>query len=519
MSSLEAQTRAIGGSALVAAALDGADGGADDWYPPRLIGRDTWDAAARSVAADFAGCDWLGPLQPALDARGAAKQRLADCAAGAGIVVTSGQQPGLFGGPLYVLHKALTSLALADRLQALTGLPTAPVFWAATDDTDLAEANHVGVVLRGELRELRSDPTVAAGRSMALTPLGGLAEQIEQLAEASGSAADAAPLEYARRCYDGSVGATVGSAYVCLLRDLLEPLGIAVLDAAHLSVKQAAAPILDRALEASEAVRDALRQRGVEMKAAGHRAQVADVPALSLVFATGADGLRQRVPVRETGAARSLDATALGPNVLLRPIVERAILPTVAYVGGPGEVAYFAQVSAVADALSAARPRVVPRWSGTLIEPHVAEILHDLGATVDDFRDPHAIEGRIARGELAPAIRQSLASIMACLDTEAARLTRESATTPQLARSVESMRHGVDHRVRRLERRYAAAVKQAGSRRLHAAAAARASLFPAGEPQERVLSFVPLMARYGRETTDVVFRAATAHVQELVHDG
>lgn len=514
--SLEAVSRPLGGSALARDALAGA---LNDWYAPVPAGPAGWGSAADAVGREFSGVDWLAALEPALDASGAARERLRECAAAGGVVVTTGQQPGLFGGPLYVLHKALTALALADELRAQTGIATAPIFWAATDDTDFVEANHVGVVLHGGLRTLGGAQSTTPGLSMATTPIGDIAGDMERLAEACGSAADASPLAAVRRAY--VPGATVGGAYVQLLRDLLQPLGVAVLDAAHAAVRRAAFPVVRRALENAESVRDALQQRTLELRGLKHRPQVADVSGLSLVFATASDGSRQRVPVRDaiataTVAELDIERSRLGPNVLLRPIVERSILPTVAYVGGPGEVAYFAQVSAVARALGAALPRIVPRWSGTLIEPHVREILDRLGASVGDFRDPHAIEGRIARAEIAPVVRSALGQISSVLASESDLLKADPASSEALQRSVESMRRGAEHRLARLERRYAAAVKQSGTQRLRDVAVARASLFPDGEPQERVLSFVPFLSKYGGATVDVVLTGARLHVSHLI---
>lgn len=516
---IEVQTRPIGGSALTRDALAGALG---EWYAAPLASGAAMTDAAREVMDDFVGRDWLGALEPALRSTGAAEQRLRECAAAGGIVITAGQQPGLFGGPLYVMHKALTALALADEVQERTGIRTAPVFWAATDDTDYAEANHVATVLRGELQILGGHPSATPGLAMAATPIGAVEGDIERLAEACGSAADAAPIAAVARSY--SPGATVGGAYVHLLRELLEPLGIAVLDAAHPAVREAAMPMMNRALGRAESVRDALQQRSIDLRARKHRPQVADVPALSLVFNTGPDGLRQRVPVRDAAAGgndvgKDVGSGGRGPNVLLRPIVERSILPTLAYVGGPGEVAYFAQVSAVAEALGVALPRIVPRWSGTLIEPHVREILTRLDASVSDFRDPHAIEGRIARAEIAPGVRHALDEIVGVLARESETLKGEDATSQPLQRSVESMRRGVEHRMARLERRYAAAIKHSGTQRLHDVAAARASLFPNGQPQERVLSFIPFLSRYGAATTDVILASARAHVSKLLAGG
>lgn len=499
----------VTGGELAQRALTGA---LDAWYarPPDTV--DGWRERAHQVAAEFAARDWRAQLAPAFDARGAAAERLAR----ADVVVTTGQQPGLFGGPLYTLHKALTALALADALERETGVRVAPVFWAATDDSDLAEANHVGVVAGGayvELRDTRAD--VAEGTSMSATPLGDVAAAREILERACGSAANADVVEALRRAY--ATGATVGSAYLTFLRVVLEPLGISVLDASHAAVRRAAAPVLRSALESAAAVGDAVQARTAAIHATGLSPQVAPVADLSLVFVTGEDGVRRRVALADAArVAREAEPETLSPNVLLRPIIERQILPTLAYVGGPGEIAYFAQSTAAADALHVAVPLVVPRWSGIVIEPEVARAMERLQLGMDDLRDPHAAERLVARRGLSPDVRDVLTRIRETLRHEADALDALVHDDEALRRSVGSMRATAEFRVERLERRLAAAQKQRGSPELHDVRLAQASLYPGGAPQERVLSFVPLLARYGAEYVDGVTAAASTLAMEIV---
>jgi uncharacterized protein YllA (UPF0747 family) len=174
-------------------------------------------------------------------------------------------------------------------------------------------------------------------------------------------------------------------------------MGIAVLDAAHGAVTRAAHPLLVRALHERERIARALSARAAAISAAGHVPQVTDLDGLTLVFQR--QGLRREriARARAAVAAATAEAGSLSPNVLLRPIVERALLPTVGYVAGPGEIAYFAQVSAVSDALDIDAPLALPRWSATLVEPHIADIMARYGLQTADFADPHAIETRLAR--------------------------------------------------------------------------------------------------------------------------
>ncbi|MEO7042901.1 MAG: bacillithiol biosynthesis BshC [Gemmatimonadaceae bacterium] len=509
---IRAISRDVGGSALARSALDG---GLADWYASRPTGVGDWSAVADATSAEFAGRAWLDDLLPALQPSGPAAERLR-AAAGTGVVVTGGQQPGLFGGPLYVLNKAITMLEVADALQVAISRPVAPIFWAATDDADFVEASHVGVVRRGKLDALTMVQPDVAGRSMANTPLGDVSEQMSRLEEACGSASAAGALEAVRNAY--TAGSSVGSAYVTLLRSLLEPLGIAVLDASHPAVRAAGHKTVRLALDRADAVTKALTTRSKEIAAAGFHTQVADVPNLSLVFETLDDGTRRRVPLITAASVSKISPRErLGPNVLLRPVMERQILPTVCYIGGPGEVAYFAQVSAVAHALDLAVPRIVPRWSGTLIESQIETILDRLAAEIADFADPHAMETRIAREGVSSGIRDSIAEFKSALDDVTAKLRGDAQTSEALARSIGTMRAGVEHRLARLERRYSASIKQAGTEQLRDVALVRATLYPAGDPQERVLSYVPFLARYGGSAIDAIRVEARRHVAGVIH--
>ena len=134
MSAPRVITEPLGGGPLARAVQDGQVPA--EWFGRRPGGAAAWKAHAEAVRAEFAGSRWLAGLRPAFDPSGPAKERLERVAAEHGVVVTTGQQPGLFGGPAYTILKAVSALALADRIERETGIPTAPVFWAATDDAD-----------------------------------------------------------------------------------------------------------------------------------------------------------------------------------------------------------------------------------------------------------------------------------------------------------------------------------------------------------------------------------------------
>lgn len=513
MSAPRIVTETIGGSALSRAAQDGY--APTEWYPTRPSGAAAWKAHAEQVRGEFEGSRWLAGLRPALQPSGAAADRLERVAAANGIVVTTGQQPGLFGGPLYTLLKALSALALADRIERETGIPAAPVFWAATDDGDFAEASWTAVALEGEVKRLTIPRRGNEGVVMAEMPIGDTTEEFEQLVVAAGSAPHGAYLDALKSAYRPDT--TIGTAYVQFLRTMLEPHGIAVLDAWHPATRAAARPTLVEALRRASSIDEALALRMVAIERAGFRAQVARVPRLSLVFRSVA-GVKERIPIAQANEVAHRADSILSANVLLRPIVERRILPTVAYVAGPAEIGYFSQVSAVADAMGVAAPLAVPRWSATIVEPGIDRRLGRLGMVLDDIRPPHEAEKRVGDRAMPAAVRDALDGIRTDLGERLGALERESVALGHLvpARVIEGARHQMLHRVDRLERRLRAASRARAIEASQDLAAIRASLLPDHQRQERRLNPVPLLARHGDLLLAQLKAGAAMHAGTLV---
>jgi uncharacterized protein YllA (UPF0747 family) len=398
---------------------------------------------------------------------------------------------------------------LADAIERATGIATAAIFWAATDDADFLEASYTVVARTGGADRLAQRDVPEAGTPMALAPLGDVRAQLALLATACGSGADPRPLEAVSRAY-GEPRRTVGDAYVELLRSILAPLGVPVLDASHPAVLEVSRPLLLDTLHDASAIERALLERTAELRAAGFEPQVEDMPGLALVFAR--DGDRKR---RLATNERVSDGAVLTPNVLLRPIVEHAILPTVAYWAGPGELAYFAQVTAAATAMGRPVPLAVPRWSCTLLEPHVETVLHRLGLQPDDLRLPHAAERRLARESMDSRTAAGIAALRADVAALGERLGPEPRELG-LDRVVQGAIGSLQHRVDRLERRLLAGVARRESARMRDLGTARGALYPFGGRQERTLNIVPTLARHGLELLGEIHRAAAGHAEMIV---
>ena len=506
---IEVVTTPISGTALTRAAIEGVE---SPWFAPRPKDAGGWRDRGEDVRTKLLTRDWTAELAPALKATGRAAANLARVQS-SGFAVTTGQQPGLFGGPLYTWWKALSAVALAARLESLTGAPVVPLFWAATDDSDFAEASYTIVPSADGAERIDMSIDAGSGTPLARVPVGDLEKQLARLEQSAGSAASGDILKAVREAYNPA--ATVGGAYVDLLRRLLEPLGVPVLDASHPIVRATAHPLLARALENAEGIEEALSARSKDLKTAGHSAQVKLVKGRTLVFGE-TNGRRDRIRLRDAKSALAdMAPGSLGPNVLLRPVVEASIIPTLAYVGGPAEIAYFAQSSAVAESLGAATPLVVPRWSGFVIEPRIQKILERNGLTVDDFRDAHMVESRIARNSLPAPFRDGMTELRDAIDKITGTLARSEGADLVAPSVLDGLKRGMNHRVDRLERRMAASVKRKGNDALHDARIARGFLFPFGTAQERALNLIPLLARNGSELFDSVLDEARKHAERI----
>ncbi len=459
------------------------------------------------------GIGWATTLREAMRPSGPAAARLARVSGGQGVVVTTGQQPGLFGGPMYTIVKALSALALANRIEAVLGVPTAPVFWAATDDADFAEGATTWLPSAGALQDARLGSPPPDGTMMSHAFLGNVEDAKTILKRASGGAAWPEFIRAATTAYHE--GTTVGTAYVELMREMLSPLGIVVLNAAHPSVRHQSAPVLRRALAEASVIDEALVRRSDELRSAGYTPQVELLPDKSLVFVVR-NGVKERATI--SGAQTVLPRVSddlLSPNVLMRPVVERALLPTVAYMAGPGELAYFAQVGAVAAALNVAMPLALPRTSLRIVTPDVRATLTRHGQSADAMRDTRALIRTLSSDATPDASVDAIAALRAQI-----RRTAEAIRASDAAIAPEALDGAVaqlSHSSERLERRVLAASKRRITEQLRKLEQAQSLLWPHGAPQERVVNPLPWLARYGSPLLDAMLQACDEDALSLVH--
>jgi len=422
-------------------------------------------------------------------------------AAGEVFVVTTGQQPGLLTGPLYTVYKALSAMALARRLARERRAPVVPVFWVAGDDHDFAEANHTCFLDKnGELAQLvlRERPAEAALLSLAREPCGPeIAVVLRQLEEGTAETEfKPGVLEWLRRCYRPE--ATLADAFAQALDALLGARGLVVLRVHDPRAKRVAAPWVLKGLdvtlpdgytpvlvEASQG-RDRLQKDGdgFVTRRSGERFSRADLTRLA-----------RDAPER------------LSPNVLLRPAVEAALLPTLAYAGGPAELKYLPDAAPLYETLGVTRQAPVPRWSGVLVEGRVEKLMERHGLNLAAFDGkPGELEARLVRDELPAETVAALGALRRGIEEQYAAL-RESAVRidPTLERTVESARNAALSGTQTIEKKLVASLKRLeGETLIRQIARARAAVYPQGQPQERVLTLPSFSIRYGPALVDAL---------------
>jgi len=440
----------------------------------------------------------------------AAHANIARLRAGAGAVVT-GQQVALFGGPLFTLLKAATAIRKAQDATA-AGSPHVPIFWLATEDHDLAEANHVALPSRHELHTLTLDAPHHAGEPVGSVKLGSnIRAQLDQAANLLGFGPLLDDLE---RFYTDE--ATFGEAFARLLTSVFAEQGLIVIDASARAFHALGADVLRQAITRSGELNQALLARDRELAAAGYHSQVLVAPQSSLLFLLDAEShIRQalkrtadgewqagKTHYTEAEPLATLDAEPerLSPNALLRPVFQDCLLPTSAYVGGPAEIAYFAQTQVLYDALLGRTTPILPRLSATLIEPAIAKVMAAHELTLQDVLSysPDQLAQRLGARSMPVEGKRALAAAGNSLETELEALTAwMRSLDADLGRSAEVAASKMRYQMNRLRRLGANhQLQREQSLRRHVDAL-YLNLFPDQHPQERIMGAAWFLSRYG----------------------
>ena len=433
------------------------------------------------------------------------------------VAVVTGQQAGLFGGPLYTLLKAISAIRLARRVEQTHGVPAVAVFWVDAEDHDLDEIRSCGVLDADQrLEHVSLSIAAATGTPAAAVRLGdevnavvdALAVTLPQTDFTADLIADL------RGAY--ATGRGLVDAFAVWLEQLLGDLGLVVFDPSDPAAKSLVAELFEREITSAGTTTSLAQAAGEKLRQAGFHVQVElhpDAVALFLLDDTRRAirkaGDRLRIGDELVDPTALLDrlrerAACLGPNVLLRPIVQDRLFPTVCYVAGPNELAYLAQLKRVYEHFDVPMPLIAPRISATLVDAAVLKFLrrHDIAVETLHPQDESELN-RLLGAQLPETVDQAMrAAADAIRDRMQSVRTAVADVDPTLSGAADSTLGRMEHDLRNLQNKVVKAAKRRDQTLRRQFARVQTQIFPQGSPQERAVGMVYFLNRYGPALID-----------------
>lgn len=466
----------------------------------------------------------------------AAAEKLRRILGGEGMLVTTGQQPLLFLGPLFVVYKLLGASALAEALEKRFRFPVLPLFWVAADDHDWEEVGRVRVLdLENTLRTLRIRPPVdREGRAVGPSLLPETIE--ERREELLGLLPDSEFVDGCRRILRDSYrpGRSFSEGFIRALAGVLGEREWAWLDSGAPRVGRAASALYRRVVEEADAVEEALLGGARRVREAGYTPQVTSEPGGLPLFVDGPDGRsrllragkdeyrigREGETMRGDEVGRILrdEPDLFSPNVSLRPVLESWLLPVGATLLGPGELAYWSQLGELFRWASVPTPVVRTRPSWVVVEEKIGKVLAKIDAGPEEFAGgAEAVVRRHTAEERPPGVADAIRAVRRALGRSFDRLDEAvGEELPGIRSAAGAARHEASEAVGRFEKTVDDRVRERHEVVGAQIRKAAAHLYPGGDPQERVVSPFYYLARYGSSFVDRVEEATRERAPGLL---
>ena len=443
------------------------------------------------------------------------------------IAVVSGQQAGLFTGPLYTIYKALSAVKLAGCLRQ-RNTKAVPVFWMAAEDHDFAEVAFAEFIGRDcQLKQVVVDQNVhqeahPVGHVVLDESITSVIDELFELLPASEFAADMKSL--VQQAWQP--GRSYTHAFATMMTALLGRYGLVFLNPLDRELKKLAAPLYSAAAERAAEIGAALEQRSRDLEAAGYHAQVLATANSFPLFLHDETGARHALTRADNGKYRTKDNATeytaaelaamaretperFSPNVTLRAVVQDYLLPTMAYYGGASEIAYFAQTAEVYRVLDRPATPILPRSSLTMIERHTGRVLERYGLTLADFFEGlEPVITRVVEEHLGAGTARLFTDTEENMNRELDRLRDELKNVdPTLASALDTGRKKIQYQLDGLRTRFVRAQMardEAAHRQLQRAFD---QLYPNKDLQERHINITSLLSRHGTYVIEWIFNA------------
>ncbi|HEY2963368.1 MAG TPA: bacillithiol biosynthesis cysteine-adding enzyme BshC [Pyrinomonadaceae bacterium] len=443
------------------------------------------------------------------------------------IAVVSGQQAGLFTGPLYTIYKALSAVKLAGCLRQ-RNTKAVPVFWIAAEDHDFAEVALAEFIGRDcQLKQVNVETGIhregqPVGHVVLDESISAVIDRLFELLPASEFASDMKSL--VQKAWQP--GRSYADSFATMMTSLLGSHGLIFLNPLDSELKKLAAPLYSAAAKRAPEIATALEQRSHELEASGYHAQVLATANSFPLFLHDETGARHALTRADNGkyhtkedeieyTAEELAALALesperfSPNVTLRAVVQDYLLPTIAYHGGAAEIAYFAQTAEVYRVLDRPATPILPRSSLTMIERHTGRVLERYGLTLSDFFEGlEPVIKRVVEEHLGAGTAKRFVDTEVNVNRELDRLRDELKTVdPTLASALDTGRKKIQYQLDGLRSRFVRAQMardEAAHRQLQRALD---QLYPNKDLQERHINITSLLSRHGTYVIEWIFNA------------
>lgn len=439
--------------------------------------------------------------------------------------VITGQQVGLFSGPLYTIYKALTAIKLAKYLSQNARGQVVPLFWLASDDHDFAEINHVKLLDQAnQVTKISYEPPSSSTRIPAadilLTPE--ITTCIQALETATqNSEFKQSVLSHLSEAY--GAGESIAAAFARWLTRLLKPYGLIIIDGSHPELKKLGSRVFRTEIQEDSPSTKRALESSQDLEQSGYHAQVSVHDGILNLFY--AEQERQSIHVQDghyhikgtqTAYTRQelLDLLEnspqrFSPNVLLRPLYQDALLPTVAYVGGPGEISYFAQMKGIYDSFGLHMPVLYPRKTVTILEKKIDIVLTNYHLAVEDFwRTDDKLINEAVKKNIPAAIDESIGLTAAHLAGDFQAIKDEViAFDASLEKTVDMSLGKMNQQLEFLKKKVLKVAKQREAIITQQLSKAIHNLYPNNHLQERVFNITPLLIKYGYGLMDQIYHA------------
>jgi bacillithiol synthase len=435
------------------------------------------------------------------------------------VAIVTGQQAGLFGGPLFTLLKALTAMKLAAQVSRDHQVPAVAVFWIDAEDHDWEEVRSCTAfdeTLTPRTVSLPSrpgaDPSPVATVQLDAASINKTLADIEAVLP---------PSEFRQSVMDGlrqsyQPGLGMAEAFGRWMEHVLGDHGLVVYDSSDAASKPLVSQVFARELSMPGQTVKLAALAGSDLTARGYHAQVhAQDDSLALFHLEGGrrsirqqDGHfivgDQQFPTAALVQQATDRPTGFSPNVLLRPVVQDTLFPTICYVAGPNELAYLGQLRGVYDHFGVPMPLMYPRASATLVDSAAARFLNKYKMPLEALQpQDEAALNELLKSQIPPAVEESFAEAARIIDTQMGRVVQAMpALDPTLEGAAKSTLGRMQHDLQTLHNKMISAAKRRDETLRRQFMHARALVFPGGHAQERTVGFVSFLNQYGPALVD-----------------